>query len=72
MALVRLNALLRGLSCHMLRSTASKNITLTVIFTFPGITVPTEGEMVTGAPSGTTNSKDVGPTGAISPKCRLC
>ena len=34
----------------------------------PGSTVPTEGETVTGAPSGTTNSKEVGPTGAISPK----
>ena len=29
--------------------------------------VPTDGEMVIGAPSGRTNSKDVGPTGAISP-----
>lgn len=30
--------------------------------------VPTDGEMVIGASSGTTNSNDVGPIGAISPK----
>lgn len=36
-------------------------------FTFPGKTVPTEGIIVTGESSGTRNSKEVGPTGAISP-----
>ena len=36
--------------------------------TFPGSTVPTDGETVIGAPSGTTNSNEVGPTGAISPE----
>lgn len=30
--------------------------------------VPTEGDIVIGASSGTTNSKDVGPIGAISPE----
>ena len=35
--------------------------------TLPGSMVPTEGDIVRGAPSGTTNSKEVGPTGAISP-----
>jgi hypothetical protein len=36
-------------------------------FTCPGSMVPTDGDIVRGAPSGTTNSKEVGPTGAISP-----
>ena len=36
--------------------------------TLPGSMVPTEGDIVMGASSGSTNSKDVGPTGAISPK----
>ena len=40
------------------------------MLTFPGCTVPTEGETVIGAPFGTTNSNDVGPTGAISPKIK--
>ena len=31
-------------------------------------TVPIAGEIETGAPSGTTNSNDVGPTGNISPE----
>lgn len=35
--------------------------------TLPGSMVPTEGDIVRGALSGTTNSKEVGPTGAISP-----
>jgi len=30
--------------------------------------VPTAGETVSGAPSGTQNSNDVGPTAAISPE----
>ena len=38
------------------------------LLTRPGMTVPTAGDMVSGASSGTTNSKDVGPTGAISPE----
>ena len=36
--------------------------------TLPGSMVPTEGDIVIGASSGSTNSNDVGPTGAISPK----
>jgi hypothetical protein len=39
-----------------------------IIITSPGWIVPTDGDIVTGAPSGTTNSNEVGPTGAISPK----
>lgn len=35
---------------------------------FPGFTVPTDGEIVNGASSGSMNSNDVGPTGAISPE----
>lgn len=34
--------------------------------TFPGSTVPTEGEMVMGESVGSRNSKDVGPTGQAS------
>lgn len=34
--------------------------------TFPGNTVPTEGEMVIGESGGSRNSKDVGPTGEVS------
>lgn len=37
------------------------------INTLPGSIVPTDGDIVRGDPSGTTNSKEVGPTGAISP-----
>ncbi|OBS80838.1 hypothetical protein A6R68_20973 [Neotoma lepida] len=36
------------------------------MLTFPGNTVPTDGEMVMGELGGTKNSKDVGPTGAAS------
>ena len=36
--------------------------------TLPGSIVPTDGDIVMGASSGSTNSNDVGPTGAISPK----
>lgn len=39
--------------------------------TSPGWMVPTDGETVTGAPLETTNSKEVGPTGAISPEKEL-
>ena len=41
---------------------------LKLVYTSPGCIVPTEGETVTGASFGTTNSNDVGPTGAISPE----
>lgn len=34
--------------------------------TFPGSTVPTEGEMVMGESGGSRNSNDVGPTGQVS------
>lgn len=37
-----------------------------VMLTFPGNTVPTEGEMVMGELGGSRNSKDVGPTGVAS------
>lgn len=37
----------------------------------PGSTVPTEGETVRGASEGRRNSKDVGPTGAISPERQI-
>ena len=36
--------------------------------TVPGSTVPTRGEIVIGAFSGTSNWKDVGPTAANSPE----
>lgn len=36
------------------------------ILTFPGNTVPTDGEMVMGDLGGSKNSKDVGPTGEAS------
>lgn len=36
------------------------------MLTFPGKTVPTDGEMVMGRLGGSKNSKDVGPTGAAS------
>jgi hypothetical protein len=36
------------------------------MLTFPGNTVPTDGEMVIGELGGSKNSKDVGPTGAAS------
>lgn len=36
------------------------------MLTFPGNTVPTDGEMVMGELGGTKNSKDVGPTGVAS------
>ena len=38
--------------------------------TLPGSMVPTDGDIVIGASSGSTNSNDVGPTGAISPKIK--
>lgn len=36
------------------------------MLTFPGNTVPTDGEMVIGELGGNKNSKDVGPTGVAS------
>lgn len=36
------------------------------MLTFPGNTVPTDGEMVMGESGGSKNSKDVGPTGVAS------
>lgn len=38
------------------------------MLTFPGNTVPTDGEMLMGELGGSRNSKDVGPTGETSPK----
>ena len=46
----------------------SKQSKKTFLVTSPGITVPTEGAITTGASSGTKNSNDVGPTGNISPE----
>lgn len=34
----------------------------------PGLTHPTAGDTVSGAPAGTTNSNDVGPTSTIGPE----
>ena len=36
--------------------------------TSPGLTVPTAGDTVSGAPAGTTNSNDVGPTWTMGPE----
>ena len=36
--------------------------------TSPGFTVPTAGDTVRGAPAGTTNSNDVGPTSTMGPE----
>lgn len=36
--------------------------------TSPGLTVPTAGDTVSGAPAGTTNSNDVGPTSTMGPE----
>lgn len=36
--------------------------------TSPGLTVPTAGDTVSGAPVGTTNSNDVGPTSTMGPE----
>ena len=36
--------------------------------TSPGLTVPTAGDTVSGAPPGTTNSNDVGPTSTMGPE----
>lgn len=45
-----------------------KNDRIILRQTAPGSTVPTCGETATGTPSGITNSKDVGQTGAIGPE----
>jgi hypothetical protein len=48
--------------------TKKEKETMEISYTCPGCRVPTDGEIVTGAPSGTRNSNEVGPIAAISPE----
>ena len=50
------------------RRTTTNNLHVDQKLTSPGLTHPTAGETVSGAPVGTTNSNDVAPTATMGPE----